>query len=237
MTHLIITGLITLFASVVPQDLSELTTEVDDLLGERVSNGLVDYEAIADNPAQIKQLYQQIGEISLDEASDAEKKAFYINAYNIIAIHQIIQNYPVKSPMDIEGFFDTKKHRVAGKSLTLNELEKEQLLKDHFDPRAHFVLVCAAMSCPPLADFAYQAEELDDQLEEKTRQALNNADFVRVDQKGKKVLVSKIFDWYQPDFTKDSSSVLAFINRYRDEKIPQSYRVDYYEYDWSLNAQ
>lgn len=218
-------------------NISEFTESTDELLGSNVKDGLVDYQALSSNPDQIKQLYDEVGSISLEDASEAEKKAFYINAYNIITIYQIIQNYPVKSPMDISGFFDKKKHQVAGESLTLNELEKERLLKNHFDARAHFVLVCAALSCPPLADFAYQAGQLDEQIEEKTRQALNNPEFIQVKPDQKKVLVSKIFDWYQGDFTKDHASVLAYINQYRDEKIPDSYQVDYYEYDWSLNDQ
>jgi hypothetical protein len=215
-------------------NLTKFTEGTNQLLEGHVKDGLVDYQALAKEPGSVKALYQKIGDISLADASDAEKKAFYINAYNIITIHQIIQNYPVKSPMDINGFFDKKKHQVAGESLTLNQLEKERLLKNHFDPRAHFVLVCAALSCPPLADFAYQADQLDEQLEEKTRQTLNNPDFIRVNQSQKKVLVSKIFDWYKSDFTKNQS-VLEYINQYKDEKIPASYQLDYYEYDWSLN--
>jgi len=218
-------------------NLTEFTEGTNQLLEGHVKDGLVDYQALDKNPSSVKALYQQIGNMSLAEASDAEKKAFYINAYNIITIHQIIQNYPVKSPMDINGFFDKTKHQVAGESLTLNQLEKERLLKNHFDPRAHFVLVCAALSCPPLADFAYQVEQLDEQIEEKTRQALNSPEFIRVDEDKKEVLVSKIFDWYKSDFTQDQSSVLAYINQYRDEKIPGSYKVGYYEYDWSLNDQ
>lgn len=233
MIKIIITGsVLALILSSV--NLAEFTESTNQLLDSHVEDGLVDYQALAKEPGSVKALYQQIGDMSLAGASDAEKKAFYINAYNIITIYQIIQNYPVKSPMDINGFFDKKKHQVAGESLTLNQLEKERLLKNHFDPRAHFVLVCAALSCPPLADFAYQAEQLDEQLEEKTRQALNNPDFIRVNQSQKKVLISKIFDWYKSDFT-NNQSVLEYINQYRDEEIPNSYQLDYYEYNWSLN--
>ncbi len=216
---------------------ADFTKNAGALLEKQVTNGLVNYEAIANNPAKINQLYEEVGSTSLDGASDAEKKAFYINAYNIATIYQIIQNYPVKSPMNINGFFDKNKHQVAGKSLTLNQLEKEHLLKDHFDARAHFVLVCAAMSCPPLASFAYQADQLDQQLEERTQQALNNPEFIRVDKNKKKVRISKIFDWYKGDFTKNQASVLQYINQYRDEKIPESYKVGYYEYSWALNKQ
>ncbi len=213
------------------------TEQTGAFLGDRVSDGKVDYAAISQNRSQVDELYQQIGKMSLKDASDAEKKAFYINAYNIITIHQIAEHYPVKSPMDVKGFFDQKKHTVAGEQFTLNELEKKKLLEPYQDPRIHFVLVCAAVSCPPLADFAYQADQLDGQLNEKTRQALNSNSFVRVKRDQKKVELSKIFEWYQSDFTRDQPSLIAYVNRYRDQKIPTSYQVKHYDYDWSLNQQ
>ncbi len=176
------------------------TEQADAFLSDHVSDGKVDYAGIAQNHSQIDELYQQIGKMSLKGTSDAEKKAFYINAYNLITIHQITEHYPVKSPMDVKGFFDQKKHTVAGERFTLNELEKKKLLEPYQDPRLHFVLVCAAVSCPPLADFAYQADKLDEQLDEKTRQALNSDSFVRLKRDQKKVELSKIFDWYNERF-------------------------------------
>lgn len=226
-------SLITIFAFLSgPSDFNE---QADMLLNERVVNGKVNYRALADNPQPLNSLYQQIGEVSLAGASDNEKKAFYINAYNIITIYQIVQHYPVSSPMDIEGFFDKKEHQVAGKSLTLNELEKGVLFKNYPDPRLHFVLVCAAESCPPLPSNAFRAESLVNELQSKTRQALNNPDFIKVDQAKKQVRLSKIFEWYRADFTENYASLLAYVNQYRDEKIPSDYKVSFYEYDWALN--
>ena len=215
--------------------IATFTEQIDAFLSDRVSDGKVDYAGIAQNRGQIDKLYQQIGKMSLKGTSDAEKKAFYVNAYNLITIHQIAEHYPVKSPMDVEGFFDQQKHTVAGERFTLNELEKKKLLEPYQDPRIHFVLVCAAVSCPPLADYAYQADKLDEQLDEKTRQALNSNSFVRVKKDQKKVELSKIFEWYQGDFTRDQASLIAYVNQYRNQKIPASYQVSYYEYDWSLN--
>lgn len=217
--------------------ITPFTEEANTLLSDQVSAGKVDYQAIKNDHRRIDALYQQIGDLSLDGISDAEKKAFYINAYNIITIYQVVENYPVKSPQEVDGFFDQKKHTVAGESLTLNELEKKKLLEPYQDPRVHFVLVCAATSCPPLADFAYEADQLDEQLDQKTRQALNNDQFIRVKEDQNSVEISKIFEWYQDDFIRKTASPLAFINQYRDKKIPSTYRVDYYEYDWTLNRQ
>ena len=221
----------------ITSNLTTFTEQADAFLSDHVSDGKVDYAGIAQNRSQIDKLYKEVGQMSLNGASNAEQKAFYINAYNIITIHQIAEHYPVKSPMDVAGFFDQQKHAVAGEQLTLNELEKKKLLEPYQDPRLHFVLVCAAVSCPPLADFAYQADKLDKQLDEKTRQALNSNSFVRLKKDQKKVELSKIFEWYKDDFTRNQASPIAYVNQYRDEKIPASYQVSHYEYDWSLNEQ
>ena len=226
-----------LLSVLIVNNLASFTEIANTLLSERVVDGEVDYQGIKNNPSRINELYQLIGEMSLDGASEAEKKAFYINAYNIATIHQIIEHYPVSSPNDIKGFFDQKKHTIAGEQLTLNELEKTKLLAPYQDPRIHFVLVCAAVSCPPLADFAYQAENLDEQLDQKTRQALNSDDFIRVMPDQKKVELSQIFEWYQSDFTNQAESLIAYVNQYRDHKIPTDHQVGHYEYNWNLNDQ
>lgn len=224
-----------IFFVFLPENLNTFTEKAEVFLQSYVKSGLVNYAEVKENFNQIDQLYQQIGKVSLKDASEQEKKAFYINAYNIIVIHQIAEHYPVHSPMDIEGFFDKKEHLIAGEKLTLNALEKERLLKPYQDPRIHFVLVCAARSCPPLADFAYQAHQLDEQLDQKTRQTINNPQFISIMHSKNQVAVSPIFEWYKSDFTGNNQSIIGFINQYRKEKIPVDYSVTFYEYDWTLN--
>lgn len=223
------------FAHAQAFSLSAFTQEADEFFNSYVENGLVDYQAVKQNMNEIEALYQQIGGMKVQNLSETEKKAFYINAYNLIVIRQIAKNYPVKSPMDITGFFDQQKHKVAGEMLTLNALEKQKLLQTYQDARIHFVLVCAAQSCPPLASYAFQANQLDQQMEQLTREALNDNTFIRVKSRQEEVAISKIFEWYSSDFTREAASALAYINQYRDEKIPSSYKVSYYEYDWALN--
>jgi len=219
----------------VGQGLESFTEATDGFLQDNVKNGMVDYKGVKQDFSEVDKLYRQIGDISLKDASEEKRKAFYINAYNVIVIHQVAKAYPVKSPMDIDGFFDNKKHKVAGDMLTLNQLEKEKLMQPYNDPRVHFVLVCAAMSCPPLYNKAYEDQTLDRQLAARTELALNSNDFIKVNESKEKVEVSKIFEWYQGDFTQNVNTVLAYINQYRDKKIPSDYKVGYYEYDWSLN--
>lgn len=214
-------------------DLVSFTSSADSFLKKYVTNGAVAYVKI--NKKEINDLYNVIGSLSvLGQDSDA-KKAFYVNAYNVIVIHSILQHYPVKSPMDIQGFFDKTTHKVAGEQLTLNRLEKEKLLAPYGDARFHFVLVCAAKSCPPLMSGAFFSDQIEKQLQERTRLTINNNAWLKTSASQKRVEISKIFEWYNSDFTKGGSSLISWINKYRQMPIPDNYTLSYYEYDWSLN--
>ena len=217
--------------------LPAFTSEADSFLKKYVADGQVNYAAVQKDAPAIQSLTNQVGRMNLTGASDVSKKAFYLNAYNLLVIRAVGQQYPIKSVMDQPGFFDKTTHLIAGEKLTLNDLEKKKLLQPYPDARLHFALACAAVSCPPLASFAYTPAELNNQLDGRTKLALNHSAFTRVSKKDKKVRLSKIFDWYQSDFIKDNQTVLAFINKYRTDKIPADYQLSYYEYDWRLNEQ
>lgn len=235
-------GIITLAAIVlasfhVKADLAKFFSNADAFLKKHVAANGVNYKLIKKDRHEIDALYQQIGEANLGEVSAAEKKAFYINAYNLIVIHRIASKYPIGSPMDDPGFFDKVTHLVAGERLTLNQLEKEKLLKPYRDARVHFVLVCAAKSCPPLANFAMMPNEIDTQLNARTTKALNDPAWLIVNKAQGNVELSRIFEWYQADFGDSKEAVLQWINKFRSAKIPANYTVNYYEYDWALNDQ
>jgi len=208
--------------------------QVDRVLKKSVDKGVVEYNEIADN-ALFRQLIADIATVDLSGADDATQQAFYINAYNLLVIEQALANFPISSVMDVPNFFDQKKIQVAGKKMSLNQLEKETLFKLYPDPRYHFVLVCGALGCPPLTDFAYRPASLDAQLERQTQLALNDPYFIRVDEASQKIELSQIFNWYRADFGANQNEVLAYINRYRSQPIPEDFRVGYYTYDWTLN--
>lgn len=211
--------------------------KADTFFKKYVSGGSVAYKSIKQNFNDIESLYKEMGTLDLSDFSDPEKKAFYINAYNIAVIYQVVKYYPLKSPLDQSGFFNQVKHRIAGEEITLDVLEIKKLLQPFGDARIHFALACAAKSCPPLASFAYLPERLDQQLTERTTQSVNNKGWLKINTKEKRVELSKIFDWYKKDFTAKEKSVLDWINQYRKEKIPSDYSVGYYEYNWALNEQ
>ena len=151
-----------------------------------------------------------------------------------MVIKSIVENYPIASPLNKAGFFDKTKHKIGGKEVTLIGIEND-LLRAVFpdESRFHFVLVCAGLGCPPIISVAYKPEKLEAQLQKQTELALNRPDFVKV--KGKKVLLSQIFEWYNGDFTKNNTSLVDYVNRYRTEKLDAKSKVGYYPYDWTLN--
>ena len=217
------------------QGTAEFFSKADTFFSTYVKNGLVDYEGIKANSATIDELLEIGKTITVSKADTKTFQAFWINGYNLLVIKGIVDNYPVKSPLDINGFFDTTKRSFGGKNITLNDIEN-QLLRENFsgEARFHFVLVCAGLGCPPIIDEAYLPGKLESQLQRQTELALNNPNFIKV--KGKKVLLSQIFEWYNEDFTQGGQKEVDFVNQFRKEKIDTSAKIGYYPYDWELNA-
>jgi hypothetical protein len=216
------------------QDLNSYFTSTDSFLKEHVNNGRVNYKAIKNNPDALASLLDSAKAISVTTSDAKNYQAFWINTYNLLVINGIVNNYPLKSPLDVAGFFDKKKHEVGGENITLNDIENK-LLRANFskDPRFHFVLVCAGLGCPPIIANAYKPSTLNSQLNTQTKKALNDDNFIRVNKN--KVKVSQIFEWYTGDFEQNGSDLVDFINTYRTEKLPDNSKVSYYPYDWTLN--
>lgn len=215
-----------------PTDLNEFFTKSNAFFGKYVQNGRVDYKLMGSQKEDLSVLIRMVGQTDLSGADKNTKTAFYLNAYNLLTINAVVSNMPIKSPLDVSGFFDAKKYDVAGAKLTLNEIENTYLRPD---ARVHFALVCAAIGCPKLMSEAYTPEKVQSQLNNQTKKAMNDAGFIRVDENGKSVAISQIFDWYKDDFVKDAGTVMNFINKFRTSPIPSDYKVTSYTYDWNLN--
>ncbi|GMN06995.1 hypothetical protein MTsPCn5_23840 [Croceitalea sp. MTPC5] len=226
--------LIALFQIGYAQSTSKFFTDADTFFKTYVKNGKVDYQAIKADRTALDELIQTAQGISVSVDDQKTYQAFWINTYNLSVIKGIVDNYPIKSPLDKAGFFDKTKYDVGGKSITLNDIENK-LLRAKFpkEARFHFVLVCAGLGCPPIINSAYLPNTLEAQLQKQTELSLNNPNFIRV--KGNKVQLSQLFEWYKGDFTQGGKSQVDFVNQYRKEKIDDGAKVGYYSYNWSLN--
>lgn len=231
LTLTIFLGFLTAQAS----DLDVFFKKTEKLMSAYVHQGKVDYQALSANPMLLNEAYSLAGRIEVEKTDANNYKAFWINAYNLSVIKAITDAYPIKSPMDLPGFFDSRKHYLGGVKMTLNYLENELLRANFKEPRFHFVLVCGALSCPIIENFAYLPNKLEAQLEAQARKALNNDEFLKVDAAKKKVKFSQIFKWYQEDFAEDKKGLIDYVNPYRKNKIAANSKVSYYDYDWTLN--
>lgn len=210
------------------------------LLETYVKDSGVDYEGWFENKADLEALdgvVDAMAAVDVDELSDAENKAFYINLYNAAMLQVVFDNYPVKSVTEIgANAFDVFKDKFiqqGDRLLSLDDVEKGILLVDHFDARIHFALNCASESCPPLRAEPFAAERLEQQLEEQTRLFAESDRAARVSDRSKKTVYSELFNWYDKDFEGDNPA--EYLNRYRNSPLPLDYDTDWIKYDWALN--
>ncbi|MDA8693434.1 DUF547 domain-containing protein [Saprospiraceae bacterium] len=211
---------------------SDFFDRVDNVLKDIVVDGSVEYDELNSNQ-DFSSLISDIESANVSGLDANTKEAFYINAYNLLVINQVKQNYPISSVQEIPGFFDKKKVTISGEKRSLNGIEKDNLLNEYNDARFHFVLVCGAKGCPPITNFAYRPETLEAQKENQTLIALNDDSFISVS--NTTMSLSQIFNWYKKDFGNSKTSVVNFINKYREDKFSDSKRIKYTDYDWSLN--
>jgi hypothetical protein len=216
------------------QDINTFFNKVDTFFKEHVVDGKVAYSNIHSDPNTLNDILKLAEGISVSKENTETYQAFWINAYNLSVIKGIVDHYPTNSPLDNDGFFDKITYSLAGKKMTLNDIEHKLLRAQFKDARFHFVLVCGAVGCPPLISKAYFPKTLYTQLETQTTLALNGS-FLRLNIKNKRVEVSQIMEWYKEDFTVNGMTETDFINIYRIEKIPNNFKLTYFPYDWKVN--
>jgi len=219
------------------QSISEINQKIDQFLTDHVEDGLVDYNEIAQSDTLLDGIVFAISKVELNSESSESEKAFLINAYNVLAIKQVINKFPIDSPQDDPTFFTENIFKIGNSTLSLNKLEKKVIFKKYPDPRLHFALICAAKGCPKLASSAYTHQNLDEQLDSQTRKSLNNSHILRYDQSSESLILSKIFEWYREDFGKNKSDIINFLNQYYSSSISMQSSIEFSAYDWSLNQQ
>ncbi len=168
----------------------------------------------------------------------ASRLAYDINAYNALAMKGVL-DAGVPDSFGALGrlwFFYLRGVVIGGRSTSLYNFEND-VIRPIRDPRVHFALNCMVVSCPRLPRTAFTAEALDRQLDRAARSFIADNRNVRRDPEKRLVYLSAIFDFYTKDFLAQRPSLIAYINRYRGEPVPLDYRVEFFEYDWTINAQ
>ena len=198
------------------------------VLESALSGGLVDYAGLRKDKAPLNAYLKD-----LEATTPAQHKAwtreqryaFWINAYNAYTIKLIRDEGPVKSIKKLGGLFSSPWEKKfinlpafdperKNKKLTLDEIEHEILRPTYKDARVHAAVNCASMGCPPLRGEAFQAERLDEQLDEQVAIWLGDP----------------TVKWVA-DHVGDEALAKALRDKAGDLK------VKYLDYDWGINAQ
>jgi hypothetical protein len=204
-------------------------------------NGRVAYRDLQAHDRALSDGYLAIlAQTQVSGMSEAEEKAFWINAYNAMIVNGVLRGYTAENIVARKRFFSWYTLPVAGEERSPDEIEHQILRKKFHDPRVHFALVCASTSCPKLRREAYVPERLEQQLDEAARAFINDPARNQIDVQ--QVALSQIFQWFAEDFVRDAGSVPAFVQRFvADDKRAilgaKSGDLRYLEYNWTLNAQ
>ncbi len=241
------------------------------VLKTRVNDeGLVDYKGLKDDRAQLDAYATAIANVDpgeFEKRTDAQKIAFWINAYNGLTLIAIIDHYPIEpswlksfrypesSIRQIPGVWTDLEFTVMGRNMTLDGIEHDTLRAHFNEPRIHVALVCAALGCPVLRNEPYTGARLDAQLDDQSKRFVNNPEKLRIDRKDGVVYLSSIFKWFGDDFIKTYGTTEKFADfadaeravlNFTTQHVSHSdadylrkgdYSIEYLSYDWTLNDQ
>ena len=192
-----------------------------------------------------------------------EKIAFWLNLYNVLVIHGVINFHVNNSVKEVLRFFRRICYEIDGLLYTADDIEHGILRSnkkpphslfrlfgqndprrfytlEDMDPRIHFGLVCASSSCPPID--VYTAENLDEELTLAGKTFLNSGGLV-LDRDAGHVQLSRIFKWYGEDFGNTRAECLITLAEFLYDETDRDYikthahklSTTYLDYDWRLN--
>lgn len=264
-----------LLASATPVDVSALPSGAQtavfdhryaayaELLSRHVRSVRVDYRGLAADRAALDAVAAGFGAVPADVErawTRNERLAFWINAYNAFTLHAIVDHYPIRgrwlslgprnSIRQIDGVWDRLTWRVAGRQVTLDDIEHRIVRPEFNEPRIHFAVNCASVGCPPLRREPFRAINLDAQLDDNAREYLASPQGLRVD--GRTLVVTSIMKWYGDDFvatfapsaraghSRVETAILEVVAAYGPLDAAalarhSGTRIRFMDYDWSLN--
>ena len=215
------------------------TSIFNDLLQKHVSDeGIVDYQSFKKDEAKLDSYIKYLEKMTPESSWSKDKeRAFWINAYNAYTIKLILENYPLKSIMDIErkdkNAWKIPFAKIGNTTYSLDHIEHQILRKKLFDPKIHVGVNCASMSCPKLGNVAFTKENIDAELTKLMKAFVNDPNRNKITEK--RIQISEIFNWFKGDFTKNGS-IIDYLNKYSENEIKSNAKISYLKYDWSLNG-
>ena len=238
---------------------------LDQILDVYVRDGLVYYRALKTERGRLDRYISSLNVSPENYAgwSRERQMAFWLNAYNVFVLQTVIDHYPIKGRSDaypassirqIPGAFERTKHPAAGRSVTLDEIEKT-ILPEFKEPRLYLALGRGALGSGRLRSEAYTGERLMEQLEAVQNDFMTRRAMMRIDQAAGVISVTPIISWHEAEFVAayDKGESGAFARRSPVERaiiafitprlLPlerefirkNEFRVVFHQFDWRLN--
>ncbi len=214
-----------------------------ELLAEFVSEGgWVDYRGLRAREGDLDAYLGSLATAPFDAMGRDQKLALLINAYNAFTLKLILEYYPLGSIEDIpvSKGWNARRWIIGGTAFSLRDIEHGEIRPKFAEPRIHFALVCASISCPPLRREAYVASRLEEQLADQTRYVHEGDRWFRYEPGSDTLHLTSLYDWYGSDFKQQSGSVERFAARSSAPlkaalDLGKKVKVRYLDYDWALN--
>ena len=237
----------------------------DQILDLQVRDGLVYYRALKSERGRLDRYVASLDvpAATYDRWSRDQQVAFWINAYNAFVLQAVIDHYPIRgkapaypasSIRQIPGAFERTKHRAAGRSVTLDEIEKT-ILPAFKEPRAYLALGRGAVGSGRLRSEAYTGERLSTQLNAVQAEFVGERAMLAIDRTGDQVTVTPVVSWHESEFVAAydkgadgpfaqrspiERALVAFIQPHllpleREFVQKNTFRVTYHAFDWRLN--
>jgi hypothetical protein len=236
---------------------------LDELLDLYVRDGEVYYRAIKAERRRLDGYISQIANVQLDKLARNDRLALWLNAYNALVLQTVVDHYPIqgssrdypaRSIRQISGAFERLPHHVAGRTLTLDQIE-QTVLPEFGDPRVYLALGRGAEGGGRLRSEAYAGSRLEVQLGEAAAECVSRAQCIQIDTATNKVIVSSVFSWREKEFAavyaEQAPAVFAsrspieraiialvrprLLNAEKDFLEQNAFQVAYRPFDWRLN--
>lgn len=248
----------------VPVEVEALHRPFDEVLDIYVRDGFVYYNALRTERVRLDRYVASLGEATGVDGWEAPRRmAFWVNAYNALVLQTVIDRYPIRGkapqyPADsirqISGAFERRQFRIAGRSVTLDQIEKDQVAPLG-DARALLALGRGAQGGGRLRSEAYTAARLEAQLAAAAREVVEHRGLVHVDATAGVLSVTPLFSWREDMFVRTFAEradarfstrsaleravlglVLPHAVRGEAEFLRKNdFRMQFHEFDWRLN--
>ncbi len=206
----------------------------------------VSYGAVTpDDRAALDAYIDVLAGLAISSYTREQQFAYWVNLYNALTIRAVLDAYPIESIRDVDispglfasGPWDADLISIEGEDVTLNDIEHRIVRPIWSDPRVHYVLNCASIGCPNLGERAFEADQLEQMLNDAARDYINSPHGARIE--AGTLIASRIYDWFHEDFGEGEEDIIAHFRRYAEpdlaEALMASENIDGYEYDWALN--